>query len=61
MSSLKQRVKNKSIRLKCSNEVWKEMLAQGRESHVWIRVDVNNPAHYCWQIKDCYWSKPKHV
>jgi hypothetical protein len=61
MSSIKQRTKNKSIRLKCSREVWKDMLAQGRESHVCIIVDINNPTQYCWQIKECYWSKPKHV
>ena len=64
MSSLKQRTKNKAVKIKCSREKRKEMMLLGRYapptySITTEHVDVFNCPVYIQYY--CYWSKPKHV
>jgi hypothetical protein len=63
MSSLKQRIKNKPVKIKCSREKRKEMMLTGRYTHAYSILTLQHELFFCpvYIQQQCYWSKPKHV
>lgn len=64
MSSLKQRVKNKSIKIKCSREKRKEMMLLGRYAPPVYSIAIDHTGVFNCPIYTqlfCYWSKSKNA